>query len=281
MITIIDLGNYNIKYLGESSGVFSSKYHTNFEPNETAFERIEVNGKKYFIGVGSYSLEYTKANKECLIPQVLYAIGQANNGNNITTDLGVLLPIEQMPKKEEIINLLQKRFFRCEINGKTVNIRIEKCLVLPECQTARFSLESPSEDLLLLDIGSRTLNFAAYSNNKLNINGTARLGIINLYEKIMTIENAKGNDYVLSDIETQIRRGKIVVPDEVYVEFFRELLNAIKTKVSIQKYDVVFLGGGALVLKEIIQKIDGVEIHDNPVFASVLGALEVAKELLK
>lgn len=281
MITIIDLGNYNIKYLGESSGVFSSKYHTNFEPNETAFERIEVNGKKYFIGVGSYSLEYTKANKECLIPQVLYAIGQANNGNNITTDLCVLLPIEQMPKKEEIINLLQKKFFRCEINGKTVNIRIEKCLVLPECQTARLSLESPSGDLLLLDIGSRTLNFAAYSNNKLNINGTARLGIINLYEKIMTIENAKGNDYVLSDIETQIRRGKIVVPDEVYVEFFRELLNAIKTKVSIQKYDVVFLGGGALVLKEIIQKIDGVEIHDNPVFASVFGALEVAKELLK
>lgn len=281
MITIIDLGNYNIKYLGESKGVFSSLYHANFEPNETAFERIEVNGKKYFIGVGSYSLEYTKANKECLIPQVLYAIGQANNGNNITTDLCVLLPIEQMPKKEEIINLLQKRFFRCEINGKTVNIRIEKCLVLPECQTARFSLESPSEDLLLLDIGSRTLNFAAYSNNKLNINGTARLGIINLYEKIMTIENAKGNDYVLSDIETQIRRGKIVVPDEVYVEFFRELLNAIKTKVSIQKYDVVFLGGGALVLKEIIQKIDGVEIHDNPVFASVFGALEVAKELLK
>lgn len=281
MITIIDLGNYNIKYLGESSGVFSSKYHTNFEPNETAFERIEVNGKKYFIGVGSYSLEYTKANKECLIPQVLYAIGQANNGNNITTDLCVLLPIEQMPKKEEIINLLQKKFFRCEINGKTVNIRIEKCLVLPECQTARFSLENPSGDLLLLDIGSRTLNFAAYSNNKLNINGTARIGIINLYEKIMTIENAKGNDYVLSDIETQIRRGKIVVPDEVYVEFFRELLNAIKTKVSIQKYDVVFLGGGALVLKEIIQKIDGVEIHDNPVFASVLGALEVAKELLK
>lgn len=281
MITIIDLGNYNIKYLGESKGVFSSLYHANFEPNETAFERIEVNGKKYFIGVGSYSLEYTKANKECLIPQVLYAIGQANNGNNITTDLCVLLPIEQMPKKEEIINLLQKRFFRCEINGKTVNIRIEKCLVLPECQTARFSLESPSEDLLLLDIGSRTLNFAAYSNNKLNINGTARLGIINLYEKIMTIENAKGNDYVLSDIETQIRRGKIVVPDEVYVGFFRELLNAIKTKVSIQKYDVVFLGGGALVLKEIIQKIDGVEIHDNPVFASVFGALEVAKELLK
>ena len=281
MITIIDLGNYNIKYLGESKGVFSSLYHANFEPNETAFERIEVNGKKYFIGVGSYSLEYTKANKECLIPQVLYAIGQANNGNNITTDLCVLLPIEQMPKKEEIINLLQKKFFRCEINGKTVNIRIEKCLVLPECQTARFSLENPSEDLLLLDIGSRTLNFAAYSNNKLNINGTARIGIINLYEKIMTIENAKGNDYVLSDVETQIRRGKIVVPNEVYISFFKELLNAIKTKVSIQKYDVVFLGGGALVLKEIIKEIEGVEMHNNPVFASVLGALAVAKEILK
>lgn len=94
MLTIIDLGNFNIKYLGDSQGLFSSKYHTNFEPNELAFNRVEVDGRKYYIGVGNYSLEYTKANKECLIPQVLYAIAKANNGNNITTDVCILLPIE-------------------------------------------------------------------------------------------------------------------------------------------------------------------------------------------
>lgn len=281
MITIIDLGNFNIKYLGEEIGIFSSMYHTNFEPNESAFNRIEVEGRKYYIGVGNYSLEYTKANKECLIPQVLYAISKANNGNNITTDVCILLPIEQIPKKEEIINLLQKKFFGCEVNGKTMNIRIEKVIVLPECQVSRYSLDEASDDVLLLDIGSRTLNFAGYSNGNLVVNGTSRIGIINLYEKIMIIENAKGNDYVLSDIEPQIRRKKIVVDSEIYVEFMKELLNSIKTKVSITKFDVVFLGGGSLVLKDVIETIDSVAIHNEPIYGSLLGALEVYKELNK
>lgn len=281
MITIIDLGNFNIKYLGETMGVFSSLYHTNFEPNESAFNRVEVEGRKYYIGVGNYSLEYTKANKECLIPQVLYAIAKANNGNNITTDVCILLPIEQIPQKEEIVNLLQKKFFGCEVNGKTMNIRIEKVVVLPECQVARYSLDETSNDVLLLDIGSRTLNYAGYSNGNLVVNGTSRIGIINLYEKIMTIENAKGNDYVLSDIESQIRRKKIVVDNGIYVEFLKELLNSIKTKVSITKFDVVFLGGGSLVLKNVIETIDSVAIHNEPIYGSLLGASEVCKELMK
>lgn len=281
MITIIDLGNFNIKYLGEQMGIFSSMYHTNFEPNESAFNRIEVGGKKYFIGIGNYSLEYTKTNKECLIPQVLYAVSKANNGNNITTDLCLLLPIEQIPKKEEVIQLLQKRFFGCEINRKTMNIRIEKVIVLPECQVARYSLDKASDDILLLDIGSRTLNFAGYSNGNLVVNGTSRIGIINLYEQIMTIENAKGNDYVLSDIEPQIRRKKIVVEEQIYSHFVKELLNSIKTKVSINKFDVVFLGGGALVLKDIIEKINSVSIHNEPIYGSLLGASVVCKELMK
>ena len=281
MITIIDLGNFNIKYLGEEIGIFSSMYHTNFEPNESAFNRIEVEGRKYYIGVGNYSLEYTKANKECLIPQVLYAISKANNGNNITTDLCLLLPIEQIPKKEEVIQLLQKRFFGCEINGKTMNIRIEKVVVLPECQVARYSLDEASDDVLLLDIGSRTLNFAGYSNGNLVVNGTSRIGIINLYEKIMIIENAKGNDYILSDIEPQIRRKKIIVDEQVYIEFLKELLNSIKTKVSINKFDVVFLGGGSLVLKDVIETIDSVAIHNEPIYGSLLGASAICKEMVK
>ena len=281
MITIIDLGNFNIKYLGETMGMFSSLYHTNFEPNESAFNRVKVEGRKYYIGVGNYSLEYTKASKECLVPQVLYAIARGNNGNNITTDVCILLPIEQIPKKEEIINLLQKKFFGCEVNGKTMNIRIEKVVVLPECQVARYSLDEASDDVLLLDIGSRTLNFAGYSNGNLVVNGTSRIGIINLYEKIMIIENAKGNDYVLSDIEPQIRRKKIVVDSEIYVEFMKELLNSIKTKVSITKFDVVFLGGGSLVLKDEIETIDSVAIHNEPIYGSLLGASAICKEMMK
>ncbi|WP_321834370.1 ParM/StbA family protein [Clostridium butyricum] len=281
MMTVIDLGNFNVKYKGENIGIFSSKYHTNFEPNEASFNRIEYEGRKYYIGVGSYSLEYTKVNKECLIPQVLYAVSKANEGNNITTNLFILMPIEQMPKKDDVIHIFERKFFSCKVNDKTVNIRIEKVIVLPECQVSRYSLDKVPDDILIIDIGSRTINFAAYCNDELIMNGTSRIGIINLYEKIMMIENSNNNDYVLEDIEPQIRRGKIKVKNDIYVNFLKEVINSIKTKVSIDKYDVVFTGGGALVLKAVIDTIDDVSIHNEPVYGNLLGAYEVCKELIK
>lgn len=93
-LTVIDYGNYNLKFKSDNLGLISSRYHTNFEPNEEAFNRIKYDNKKYYIGVGKYSLEYIKINKESLIPQILYCI---NEGNNITTDLVILLPLEQKP----------------------------------------------------------------------------------------------------------------------------------------------------------------------------------------
>lgn len=152
--------------------------------------------------------------------------------------------------------------------------------MLPECQVARYSLDNPSDDVLLLDIVSRTLNYAGYSNGNLVVNGTSRIGIINLYEKIMIMENSKGNDYILTDIEPQIRRGKIVVDNSIYVEFLKELLNSIKTKISINKFDVVFLGGGSLVLKNVIDTIASVSTHNEPIYGSLLGAKIICKELL-
>ena len=202
-LTVIDYGNFNIKFKSENLGLISSKYHANFEPNEEAFNRIEVEGKKYYIGVGKYSLEYIKIDKESLIPQILYCINEANQGNNITTDLAILLPIEQMAMKEELKKLLERRFYSSTINGKQVNIRIEKVVVLPEAQVARFSLseDKQSEDLLLVDIGSRTTNIVATSQGELVLNITRKIGVLNLYERLMKQLNSQGEILELEDIE--------------------------------------------------------------------------------
>ena len=37
---LVDLGNYNVKFLGENKGMFSSKYSTRFNANGDIFERI-------------------------------------------------------------------------------------------------------------------------------------------------------------------------------------------------------------------------------------------------
>ena len=44
---IIDLGNYDIKYLSKGiKGKFSSKISTEFNPNPEVFERVEYNNQK-------------------------------------------------------------------------------------------------------------------------------------------------------------------------------------------------------------------------------------------
>ena len=282
-LTVIDYGNYNIKFKSENLGLISSKYHANFEPNEEAFNRIEVEGKKYYIGVGKYSLEYIKIDKESLIPQILYCINEANQGNNITTDLAILLPIEQMAMKEELKKLLERRFYSSTINGKQVNIRIEKVVVLPEAQVARFSLseDKQSEDLLLVDIGSRTTNIVATSQGELVLNITRKIGVLNLYERLMKQLNSQGEILELEDIEPQLKRNRIVLPEEMKMEFLKEVLNSFKSEVNIANHDVMFSGGGSLVLQSVIDKIEGVQLHNDCLYANLLGAEIVAKELLR
>lgn len=282
-LTIIDYGNYNIKFKSDNLGLISSKHHTNFEPNEEAFNRIEVEGKKYYIGVGKYSLEYIKIDKESLIPQILYCINEANQGNNITTDLAILLPIEQMAMKEELKKLLERRFYSSTINGKQVNIRIEKIVVLPEAQVARFSLseDKQSEDLLLVDIGSRTTNIVATSQGELVLNITRKIGVLNLYERLMKQLNSQGEILELEDIEPQLKRNRIVLPEEMKMEFLKEVLNSFKSEVNIANHDVMFSGGGSLVLQSVIDKIEGVQLHNDCLYANLLGAEIVAKELLR
>lgn len=282
-LTVIDYGNFNIKFKSENLGLISSKYHANFEPNEEAFNRIEVEGKKYYIGVGKYSLEYIKIDKESLIPQILYCINEANQGNNITTDLAILLPIEQMAMKEELKKLLERRFYSSTINGKQVNIRIEKIVVLPEAQVARFSLseDKQSEDLLLVDIGSRTTNIVATSQGELVLNITRKIGVLNLYERLMKQLNSQGEILELEDIEPQLKRNRIILSEEMKMEFLKEVLNSFKSEVNIANHDVMFSGGGSLVLQSVIDKIEGVQLHNDCLYANLLGAEIVAKELLR
>ena len=282
-LTVIDYGNFNIKFKSENLGLISSKYHANFEPNEEAFNRIEVEGKKYYIGVGKYSLEYIKIDKESLIPQILYCINEANQGNNITTDLAILLPIEQMAMKEELKKLLERRFYSSTINGKQVNIRIEKVVVLPEAQVARFSLseDKQSEDLLLVDIGSRTTNIVATSQGELVLNITRKIGVLNLYERLMKQLNSQGEILELEDIEPQLKRNRIILSEEMKMEFLKEVLNSFKSEVNIANHDVMFSGGGSLVLQSVIDKIEGIQLHNDCLYANLLGAEIVAKELLR
>ncbi|WP_302782580.1 ParM/StbA family protein [Clostridium saudiense] len=275
---IIDIGNHNFKFDGDVQGLFSSKYSIAFEPNPEAFERIEIDGVVTFIGVGELEREYNKADKN-IIPQVLYAISKSTKDSDI--NLCLLVPINQLPQREKIIYKFNNKSFKCVVNGQARTIKINKCVVLPEGQVSYYSLTNPSPYQLIIDIGSKTVNWCCYQEGKMFKNGTEKLGTYDLYNTIMKFENSKGEDYIAEDIEGQIKRGRIIVDESVYKDFLKDILNRIKANINIKNYDACFTGGGSLILESIIKKIPKVQLHQYPLYSNVLGAKSICRKAWK
>lgn len=270
----VDLGNYNIKYAGQKVGAFSSKISTQFNPNPEAFDRIQIDNEITYIGVGEYERIFSKTERNYL-PSLLFAITEATNESDI--NLCLLLPLVQMNNSSRFINRLKNSSFNFLVNGTQRTININKVVVLGEGFISQYMLESNEEDILICDIGSRTINYVTIINGKTEYNYTERLGILDLYSNIKDIENSKGEDYVEEDIERLIKNGRIIVDSKVYLDFLKLILNRIQAKVNIRNYKVYFTGGGSLILKEYIEANTPAKVLENAQFSNVLGAHKVAE----
>ena len=286
---VVDLGNYNIKYYGDRKGSFSAKYSTKFNPNEEMYERIQVDGQMVFIGIGSLSLEFNKIKKNYL-GQLLYGINLATNESDI--NLCLLLPVVQIPNKYDMINKLRGTTFNCVINGNPRTININKVAVLPEGYCGYYSFDENENkvlnedtllntDALIIDIGSRTLNFAAFCNGKLVESFTEKLGVFNLYSTIKDIQNSTGTAYVEEDIERLIANNKINVDSRIYQDFYDDVINRAKAKVNIETFKVYFVGGGALLLKDIIEANMTAVVHPEAQYANIIGAYRLCQSVWK
>ena len=286
---VVDLGNYNIKYYGDRKGSFSAKYSTKFNPNEEMYERIQVDGQTVFIGIGSLSLEFNKIKKNYL-GQLLYGINLATNESDI--NLCLLLPVVQIPNKYDMINKLRGTTFNCVINGNPRSININKVAVLPEGYCGYYSFDENENtllnedtllntDALIIYIGSRTLNFAAFCNGKLVESFTEKLGVFNLYSTIKDIQNSTGTAYVEEDIERLIANNKINVDSRIYQDFYDDVINRAKAKVNIETFKVYFVGGGALLLKDIIEANMTAVVHPEAQYANIIGAYRLCQSVWK
>ena len=286
---VVDLGNYNIKYYGDRKGSFSAKYSTKFNPNEEMYERIQVDGQTVFIGIGSLSLEFNKIKKNYL-GQLLYGINLATNESDI--NLCLLLPVVQIPNKYDMINKLRGTTFNCIINGNPRTININKVAVLPEGYCGYYSFDENENtllnedtllntDALIIDIGSRTLNFAAFCNGKLVESFTEKLGVFNLYSTIKDIQNSTGTAYVEEDIERLIANNKINVDSRIYQDFYDDVINRAKAKVNVETFKVYFIGGGALILKDIIEANMTAVVHPEAQYANIIGAHRLCQSVWK
>lgn len=280
--TIIDLGNINVKFIGDNKGKFSSKITNDYQSYEEGFQRIEYNGTKTYIGIGELSREFNKADRDYMA-QLLYAIGKANTSDTTETNLTLLLPIIQMKNKAKLVAALKEKTFNFKFNGENRSIKINDLLVLPEGYASYYSLdiEDRKGDVCILDIGSRTINICVLENGKIAKTNTIKLGSFDFYSKIKAIENAKGEDFTEEDVQRLIDNGLIKIESKQYIEFLGDILNLVKPYVNLKTYNTVFTGGTSLMLKNYIAKLSlsKFKIHQNALTSNVDGALEAAKKV--
>lgn len=280
--TIIDLGNINVKFIGDNKGKFSSKITNDYQSYEEGFQRIEYNGTKTYIGIGELSREFNKADRDYMA-QLLYGIGKANTADTTETNLTLLLPIIQMKNKAKLVAALKEKTFNFKFNGEDRSIKINDLLVLPEGYASYYSLdiEDRKGDVCILDIGSRTINICVLENGKIAKTNTIKLGSFDFYSKIKAIENAKGEDFTEEDVQRLIDNGLIKIESKQYIEFLGDILNLVKPYVNLKTYNTIFTGGTSLMLKDYITKLplSKFKIHQNAETSNVDGALEAAKKV--
>ena len=278
---IVDLGNYNIKYYSDNKSSFSAKYSIKFNPNGEMFERIEVDGKITYIGIGALDREFNKVKKTNYVAQVLYAIENATDDKDI--NLCLLLPVVQMPNKGTFIDTFKDKIFHYKVNGAIRIIKINKVVVLPEGYVSYFALENinKDEDTLVIDIGSRTVNYSWFANNKVQDSFTEKLGVFNFYTSVKDYQNSLGEDFSEEDIERLIKNNRIQVEAKLYMDFFKEILNKTKGKINLKTFNVYFVGGGALLLRKYIEINTPGKVYEDAAYANVIGAYKLCESMWK
>lgn len=285
MITVVDLGNYNVKAMNslEVKSIFKSNISRDFESYPDAFKHIKIDGEYTYFEKGPFSMEYIKTKKD-YTAQLMYSIASLNEDvDEIKTNLTLLLPISEIQEKNKYIDEIKGKTFDFSIKLKTKRnkkIIIEDVMVLPEGYVIYFKLgeKYKTSSIVIIDIGGRTTNLVAMVNGEPKVLKTLKIGALDFYAKIRELHADK--EYNLEDIERLINEGKIVVTDKQIAQFANDILNQIKQHIKLEHYEhVLFAGGGALIIEKIIKDIlpDNCEIVDEPLESNMEGAMEASK----
>lgn len=280
MILAVDLGNYNIK---TSEGVvFSSRFvkdNNKVEPLESS--SIEYNGNTYYMERGNFENEFNKAKKNYM-PNLLYAIAKSVPEDVPLIKLVLGVPLSNLAIGDKFKDELENRTIEFKYNNKTRTILIAKVAIIAEGVSSYYSLNETqrSSDCVVIDIGGRTVNIVSYKNKKMDIKATYPEGMIQLYDKILKIENSEGNNYSVEIVQEYIDKGIFSSHDEIKSQFLDELLDYIQgQKIDLKAFHIYWTGGGSINLENCINdlKLKNSKLMSDCIFSNVEGNRRVAE----
>ena len=285
----IDIGNYNVK---TSEGIiFKSAISDNIEYGNK-FDKIEIEGKVYYLGTGRLEIDYRKFDKDNYIPLLLGAI--CKSSNSIENKIGLGLPIKQYNSfKDELIDKLANKTYDVTFNDIRRRIRITDIQVFPESVAgiiAHFNntlFDVKHKDIVSVDIGGKTTDIALIRNKKVIRSSQVNTGTIDIYNCIKNSLEVKYFDVKidLDDIKDYLDRGFYYKGERQNINFaikscndlFKEVYNELNLNYPVNTSSVVFQGGGMDLLNSVLSKKISNIIKIDDLFANARGY----KSLLK
>lgn len=276
MIIAVDLGNYNIK---TSEGVVFESRYQEVEQEDFENELVEIETKFYKMESGEFENEFNKAKKNYL-PNLLYAISKSIDKDDIEIDLVLGVPASNLGITSDIKNDIENKSFNFKVFGVDKNVKINKVATVAEGLSSFYTLkkEERLKDLLILDIGGRTINVCAFSKGKTLLKFTQPGGMLDLYSIVQENYNKFGNNANIEEIIRLIENETINCEEEK-IRFVKDQINKIKLKISnLNTFKIYVTGGGSLELQQGLRNVLG-EINYIPdtLFSNVKGNKIIAE----
>ncbi|MGL5676861.1 MAG: hypothetical protein ACRDDX_10640 [Cellulosilyticaceae bacterium] len=285
----VNNGYYNTKAkYGEKEIIYPTRAQLNID----AGNYIEIDGKRYEIGAGDKDIVSTKDSSLISKLCTLYAISSFVPDRSHVF-LVSALPINQYISKqarELYREVYAGKRFEVGWNGEYKTFTIDDCLVYMEggAVVAAKPQFFKNKAIGVVDIGGYTINNAIFDNQKLVKDSymSLDLGMYILERKIADIISQKTGSYVKEYqvkylIETQSELTKSIV-DQIIADHLLLLKQSLIEKGWERYMPLYFTGGGALILKEHIQRVFGVQaICEDCIYDTVRGLDKVGEMYAK
>lgn len=290
----IDLGCYNVKAVGDTNVIFSSRFEKATVIDELTDKKhiVEYNGQKYRVNSGSFKNELDKSERNN-IPLFLFALSKICKNKSCNAVLG--LPVSQIASGADKVKETFTKNWSFKVNDEEFNITVNDVKIFPEALGCYFNLpnELRQTDILIVDIGGRTTDLALYQKGTVVKSGTIPSGclkIINSCRELITSKHP-ALDLSVEDVAHVLEINKLEVKgvreDLSYIQavkdnFLTKIIDEIKLKeFPLDTTTVVFTGGGVSLIENSIKKdvINNCVISTDCLFDNAKGFKKVADNL--
>lgn len=272
----IDNGNTDAKVVAGVAGleekkefIFESKAkqesYSDVEKNTNDYIYIDGN-ELFFIGrkfdnAPSTTRKAQKNNRPIFLYSICRAIKEL--GLNVDkVDVNVMLsnPIDELQDFETLKQELEgcsNTICECRVDGQasTTQINIKSIKTIAEGVASWMTIEDTTGSDLLIDIGSKTLNWVLSNDDTIEIADTIQWGVNKYFEKL-------GIKYGLSldEIKRVAGKKKFEHDEELFGVYLNEVISKVEADCKVKGFvgiDNIWFTGGGTELAEII----GVDIE--------------------